>query len=237
MPYNATTWVDNVTQTLAATMNNIESGIVAALRGDVLTAKGDLYVASAASTPARLGVGTDGQVLTADSTAASGTKWTGPFELRGTGQPESVVTAPPGTYYTDTAGTAGAWRWLKTTGTGNTGWVTALARSGVRTLYAANAVMAVSQVTAEAVHVSRDGNVVSFVLGIVVATGYVSGSTIMTLPLGFRPASQPYMPNGYGGVGSIVNSNGDIKYYGGATGGARWQWAYYTTDPWPTVLP
>lgn len=46
----------------------------------------------------------------------------GEFELRGTGMPNGVVTADPGTYYTDTAGTNGAWRWLKKSGTGNTGW-------------------------------------------------------------------------------------------------------------------
>ena len=36
--------------------------------------------------------------------------------------PNGVVTASPGTYYTDTNGTNGAWRWIKKTGTGNTGW-------------------------------------------------------------------------------------------------------------------
>ncbi|CAB4180366.1 Bacteriophage lambda, Stf, side tail fibre-repeat-2 [uncultured Caudovirales phage] len=40
-----------------------------------LTTKGDIYAATAASTPARLGVGTNGQVLTADSTASTGIKW------------------------------------------------------------------------------------------------------------------------------------------------------------------
>jgi hypothetical protein len=45
------------------------------------------------------------------------------YELRGTGSPQGVVTASPGTYYTDSAGTLGAWRWLKTSGAGNTGWV------------------------------------------------------------------------------------------------------------------
>jgi len=40
-----------------------------------LTTKGDLLVATAASTPARLGVGADATVLTADSAEASGVKW------------------------------------------------------------------------------------------------------------------------------------------------------------------
>jgi hypothetical protein len=46
-----------------------------AIQNALLTTKGDLIAATAASTPARLAVGTNGQVLTADSTAASGVKW------------------------------------------------------------------------------------------------------------------------------------------------------------------
>lgn len=47
----------------------------AASATSVLTAKGDVLTATAANTLARLGVGTNGQYLEADSTTATGLKW------------------------------------------------------------------------------------------------------------------------------------------------------------------
>lgn len=49
-----------------------------AIQNAIVDAKGDLIAATAADTPARLAVGTNGQVLTADSGEATGLKWTTP---------------------------------------------------------------------------------------------------------------------------------------------------------------
>ena len=58
----------------------------------------------------------------ADGAAGSGTGQTA-YEMRGTGSPYGVITPPAaGVYYTDTAGTMGAWRWIAT-GTTSTSWV------------------------------------------------------------------------------------------------------------------
>ena len=67
-----------------------------AIQNAIVDAKGDLIAATAADTPARLAVGTNGHVLTADSTAATGIKWAAPA---GGGKVLQVVSA---TYSTGT---------------------------------------------------------------------------------------------------------------------------------------
>lgn len=72
-----------------------------AIQPATLTAKGDMYIATASGVVTRLGVGSDGQVLTADSTVAKGAKWDTPASL-------PSQTGNSGKYLT-TNGTAASW--------------------------------------------------------------------------------------------------------------------------------
>lgn len=56
------------------------------------------------------------------------------WEIHGRGMPNGVVTAPVGTTYVDEAVTNGALKWIKKSGTGNTGWEVLTGDTGWRTL-------------------------------------------------------------------------------------------------------
>ena len=70
--------VASTSTTTAAVPANVKTAYdlaAAAIPNSTATAKGNVFTATAASTPTVLAVGTNGQVLTADSTAATGLKW------------------------------------------------------------------------------------------------------------------------------------------------------------------
>lgn len=66
------------TQTLGVKWSTVAGGGILA---SILDAKGDLIVATANDTPDRLAVGTNGQVLVADSTVTKGIKWAAPSTI------------------------------------------------------------------------------------------------------------------------------------------------------------
>jgi len=91
--------------TTAATPNSVKSAFDlanAAIAKSIVDAKGDLIAATAADTVSRLAIGTNGQVLTADSAAATGMKWAA---AAGGGKVLQVVAATYSTYTTNSTAT------------------------------------------------------------------------------------------------------------------------------------
>lgn len=81
------------------------------------------------------------------------------WEILGRGMPNGVVTAPVGTTYVDEAVTNGALKWIKKSGTGNTGWEVLIGDTGWKTL------TSVSKLGNSFVKIRRVNNVVSYQFG------------------------------------------------------------------------
>lgn len=81
------------------------------------------------------------------------------WEIHGRGMPNGTVTAPVGTTYVDEAVTNGALKWIKKTGTGNTGWEVLIGDTGWKVL------QSVSKLGGSYVKVRRVNNVVSYQFG------------------------------------------------------------------------
>lgn len=81
------------------------------------------------------------------------------WEIHGRGMPNGVVTAPVGTTYVDEAVTNGALKWIKKSGTGNTGWDVLIGDTGWKVL------PSVSKLGGSFVKVRRVNNVVSYQFG------------------------------------------------------------------------
>ena len=190
----------------------------------------------------------------------------GTADLSGTGMPNGVVTASPGTYYTDTAGTNGAWRWLKKSGSGNTGWVVEHGDTGWRDITPPlpwGAVGGAREMTSGMLRLSRYNNVVTvqfraLVFNNSVATSYYDMGDANMLPTGFRNHSS-FRP-GVTMRNSDVTINFEFAFYAGrflyffnafapngepqpnpqltpSTPPIWGEMSWITDDPWPTTLP
>jgi len=198
--------------------------------------------------PARLGTGTPSAstVLYGDGAwkaAPTGGGGSG-SGLSGTGSPEGVVTAPVGTEYLDTAGTRGAWRWLKTSGVGNTGWTVTYGDTGWRDV-------AHSGLSSGSIRLRRLNNNVHVFLG-----GGLWGIFALTespaayaVPTGFKiglwtSLARMVRDSGKTDAGHIQIDQGNssvILFYPTVPAGTyvllTSALTYVTSDPWPTSLP
>ena len=167
------------------------------------------------------------------------------FEIHGTGIPNGTVSAPIGTTYVDTAVTNGALKWIKQSGTGNTGWKVLIGDTGWRTLNSISKLTDGSRTST--IKIRRVNNLVTYNFGglqwgwfgIVRRNGKgfarhnssgdrgVKVLGVSGIPLGFRSEASL--------IGGIYNDAGKpygIWYLGGATDSNFIQFTF--NDPIPT---
>ena len=155
---------------------------------------------------------------------------------RGTGSPEGKVAAPVGSAYTDTAATNGAIRWIKTSGTGNTGWRVEYGDTGRRD------VTSLSTALFGSFTIQRIGSTI-YIEAASSSFSMADGAKIFTLPVGFRPTglaytqTPPYWSNDV--LRTVrIEGNGNVVVRGGLdTDLLNLGLAFLTNDPWPTPLP
>ena len=180
------------------------------------------------------------------------------LELRGTGFPGSTTEtndAPVGTYYTDTAGTAGAWRWLKKQGTDTSGWKVISGDTGLRDV---SGILenGWARGNNSPLYMRRVGDQVTL-YGLLVTppADRDNRSRILPLPAGFRG---PELTHSAFYLGSLVPWDGtrtNLPAYLVKSGTTRWfssdaailaapgtlltvnAQTWPTGDPWPSVLP
>ena len=171
-------------------------------------------------------------------------EWKDTYEIRGTGMPEGNVKASVGTYYTDTAATNGAIRWIKTRGSDKTGWKVVYGDTGWRSV---PQILSTSM-KASVVKVRRINNTVYLYAAI---TGWGSGwnGGGDALPDGLRPSESMQGPSagrwGNSYLTWVVQAFGAIQSEAPSAQSPTPHLhpivsvSYVPNDnvPWPTTLP
>ena len=160
---------------------------------------------------------------------------------RGTGSPEGKIAAPVGSIYTDTAATNGAIRWIKASGTGNTGWKVEYGDTGVRNITS----LIDGDPGAGTARIQRIGNTVMLSLFNIPTPGDGSFLRIDNfIPEGFRSAfAWQYLgvgkPVGMDASGPLrIGTDGNlIIYRTPSEERVNGTITYISDTPWPTTLP
>lgn len=207
---------------------------------DAATARTNLGLNTAATVGA-LPIPDPGSFYPTDTITAA-LQLIGGRHIYGTGSPEGVVTAPVGTYYTDTAGTNGAWRWQKRTGAGNTGWVVTTGDGGWRDITsllvnawsgAAGSVLALR--TTDTVTIAFEN----------LSGAAATATTAFTLPVGYRPrtgrssrllfhTATPAIKRFLAYDSGVVAYNGTVPDASGSNYGLQ---SYPAASTWPASHP
>lgn len=171
-------------------------------------------------------------------------EWKDTYEIRGTGMPEGNVKASVGTYYTDTAATNGAIRWIKTRGSDKTGWKVVYGDTGWRSV---PQILSTSM-KASVVKVRRINNTV-YLYAALTGWGYSWNGGGAPLPSGLHPGDQMQGPSAgrYGNsyLTWIVQTTGQIQAEAASAQNPTptlppiVSVSYIPDDnvPWPTTLP
>ena len=171
-------------------------------------------------------------------------EWKDTYEIRGTGMPEGNVKASVGTYYTDTAATNGAIRWIKASGSDKTGWKVVYGDTGWRSV---PQILSTSM-KASVVKVRRINNTV-YLYAALTGWGYSWNGGGAPLPSGLHPGDQMQGPSAgrYGNsyLTWIVQTTGQIQAEAASAQNPTptlppiVSVSYIPDDnvPWPTTLP
>ena len=239
--------------TVAARLTAIESGARMGTGSIGATALADnavdtAAIADGAVTPAKLA--TSGR-FTFPTGAANGYGFTsGAVHLSGTGTPEGVVTAAPGSTWLQTDATTdvkGWIRWVKATGTGNTGWVAgAEADTGWRDVSS----LLINSWTAAKLRMRRVGSRVEVMSGLLKG-GATLTTQMLDIPAGFALSADAvngilFREDGVAGTpGWLIAAGTTLNAYGAMFDGSSWtvnhgvsmETSWLTNDGWPTSLP
>lgn len=163
--------------------------------------------------------------------------------VTGNGFPEGVVTAPVGTSYVDLSATNGAIRWIKASGTGNTGWKVVYGDTGFRRNDpAASWFLNGATPGADAdvgTRFRRIGSRVQLMVCVTTPAGWTNGSKFLTIPSGFRPTGIRYLHGGYVNSYAVTAATdvSGLEFWSGVIANARYLYTWFTDDQWPATLP